>query len=39
MMLLGKPANESAKISTKMTSTAATQGRPRLSLRGGSAPR
>jgi hypothetical protein len=38
-MLLGKPANESAKISTKITNTSATQTRARLSLRGGSAPR
>ena len=38
-MRLGKPANERAKISTKMTTTSATQIRARLSLRGGSEPR
>ncbi len=37
--LLGKPANERAKISTKMMSTMATQARASLSLRGGSDPR
>jgi hypothetical protein len=37
--LLGKPAKERAKISTKMTITPITHGRARLSVRGGSAPR
>lgn len=38
-MLLGMLANERAKISTKMTKTTITQGRARLSVRGGRAPR
>jgi len=37
--LLGKPANESAKISTKMANTTMTHGRASMSSRGGSAPR
>ena len=38
-MLLGIRANDRAKISTKMTTTAITHSRARLSVRGGSAPR
>lgn len=38
-MVLGTFKNESAKISTKMTITIATQIRAMLSLRGGSEPR
>ena len=37
--LLGNPARDSAKISTKMASTTMTQGRASESSRGGSAPR
>jgi hypothetical protein len=37
--LLGKPANASAKISTKMANTTMTHGRASMSSRGGSAPR
>jgi hypothetical protein len=36
---LGIPANDSAKISTKITKTAMTQGAARVSRPGGSAPR
>jgi hypothetical protein len=36
---VGTPAKESAKISTKMTTTPITHGCASLSLRGGSAPR
>ena len=37
--LLGNPAKDSAKISTKMANTTMTQGRASESSRGGSAPR
>jgi hypothetical protein len=35
----GKPRNDSANIRTKMATTARTQGRAMVSLRGGRAPR